>query len=128
MSDHPPTPTCQPVVSTGPVLSTDTVLEVLAQRPRRFALYALIDAPDHTMEFDTLLEEVVTLDAALTGTGLRYTRIVETAVDLYRWHLPVLTELGIVDLDERTHTIRYHPHPPLAEWIGTVRDRELSLA
>jgi hypothetical protein len=106
-------------------LSLDAVFEVLANRRRRFALYTLSDAADDIVELQTLVEDVVTLEAALAGTAVTREGYLETGTDLYEWHLPVLGELGVVDCDPRHREIRYRPEPTLERWLSRVRAEEL---
>ncbi|WP_245634045.1 hypothetical protein [Halalkalicoccus paucihalophilus] len=54
----------------GAALSLDTVLELAANRRRRFALYVLVDATDDLSDFETLIEDVATLEAAHAHTAL----------------------------------------------------------
>lgn len=109
----------------GPSLSLDTVFELLADRRRRFSLYAFIDAPEESLAFETLLEDVATLEAVVDEEPLSRDRYVDAATDLYHWHLPVLCEVGIVDYDERSGTIRYLARPLVETWVSRVKRDEL---
>lgn len=109
-----------------PSLSLDTILEVLANQRRRFALYTLADSPDGVVALETLIEDVVTLEAGLTNEALRRDRYIETAADLYHWHLDVLADVGIVTYDKRRKSIRYRSEPLLETWLDQVRRSELS--
>lgn len=106
-------------------LTLDTVLELLANQRRRFVLYALIDASDQTISFETLIEDVATLETARTNKALTRDRYLDVASDLYYWHLPVLADVGIIDCDARTELIRYWTHSLLETWTTQVRHDEL---
>lgn len=104
-------------------LSLGTVFELLANRDRRFALYALRTAQNEALALDALIDEVVTLQAAVDDDPVCASRITDVAVDLYHWHLPVLNEVGIIECDPRHDTIRYLPGPRLETWLlRTHRD------
>lgn len=107
-------------------LALDTVLEVLANRNRRFALYALIEAPDGVMALDTLIENVATLTAALDREAVTRERYLDIATDLYHWQLPVLADVGVVEGDARHEMIRYRRDPVLETWLEQVRGYEIA--
>lgn len=113
-----------PAVATA--LSLDTVLEVVANRRRRFALYVLVDTTDDLIEFETLVEEVATLEAAHARTALTREQYQDTATDLYHWHLPVLADVGVIDFDTRDELVRYWPDHVLETWLDRLRRDELA--
>lgn len=106
-------------------LSLDTVFEVLANRRRRFALYALTDASNGVVALDTLFEDVATLIAALDDDPVTRDRYLDIAADLYHWHLPVLDDVGLVECDTRSQTVRYLCDPTLETWLDRVKRDEL---
>lgn len=106
--------------------SLSTILELLANRRRRFALYALVDAPKGVLSFERLVEDVTTLEAGIMGTALTRDCYLDAATELRHWHLAMLADLGFVDYDERSGTLRYRGHPRLESWIERVREDELS--
>ena len=120
-ANWPPTERPQPVP--GLDLSLDAVLELLANQHRRFALYALADTG--VTDLQSLLEDVVTLDAALREAAFRRDRYLELAVDLYHWHIPVLADVGAVECDHRHDLLRYRRHPTLESFLDCVRQDEL---
>lgn len=111
---------------TGLSLDLDTVLELLANQRRRFVLYTLADTPDQIVTFEVLFEDVATLETALAGDALTRDRYLNVVSDLYHWHLPVLADVGIIDCDDRSRTIRYWNPPLLDTWTARVRSDELS--
>lgn len=109
-----------------PSLSLDTVLELLANQRRRFALYSLLNAGDPSVEFETLIEDVATLEAALTDRALTRERYQDVAADLYQWHLPVLKDVGIIEYDPRHDLIRSFEGSCLRKWTLRVQQGEFS--
>lgn len=106
-------------------LALDTVFELMANQQRRFALYTLSSAKNGVVAFDTLVEEVATLEAALTGDALTRYGYQDVAADLHQWHLPVLADVGVTDYDDRSGTIRYRSHPTLETWVSRARCDEV---
>lgn len=109
-----------------PFPTLDTVLELLANRRRRFALYTLVNASDRIVTFEALIEDVATLEAAREDVPFTRDRYLDVASGLYHWHLPVLSDLGIVDCDARSGVVRYRPYDSLETWTDRVRCDELS--
>ncbi|ADJ16883.1 DUF7344 domain-containing protein [Halalkalicoccus jeotgali] len=105
-------------------LSLDTVLELLANQRRRFALYSLLTADGSSVEFEPLIEDVATLEAALTEDALTRERYQDVAADLYQWHLPVLDDVGIIDYDPRQDLIRVFEDSCLRKWTLRVQQDE----
>lgn len=108
-----------------PSLSLDTVLELLADQRRRFTLYSLLDSDSTLIEFETVIEDVATLEAALADHALTRERYQDVAADLYQWHLPVLDDVGVIDYDARHDLIRYFGHSLLQKWATHIRQDEL---
>jgi hypothetical protein len=111
--------------ASGSSLSLDTVFELLANRRRRFALYSLTDAADGMVDLAALIEDVATLEAAQVERAITRHRYLDVGTDLYEWHLPVLTDVGLIECDVRHGTIRYWQHPHLETWVDRVRSEEL---
>lgn len=108
-----------------PSLSLDTVLELLANQRRRFTLYSLLDSDSNLIEFEILIEDVATLEAALADHALTRERYQDVAADLYQWHLPVLDDVGVIDYDARHDLIRYFGHSLLHKRVTCIRQDEL---
>jgi hypothetical protein len=107
-------------------LSLDTVLELIDNQRRRFALYSLLDAGDSTVEFKVLIEDVATLEAAVTDHALTHERYQDVAADLYQWHLPVLDDVGVIDYDSRHDLIRLFEDSFLRNLTLRVQQDEFS--
>jgi hypothetical protein len=112
-------------MASGSSLSLDTVFELLANRRRRFALYSLTDADDGMVDLAALIEDVATLEAALLERAITRRRYLDVGTDLYEWHLPVLTDVGLIECDLRHGTIRYWPDSRLETWVDRVRAEEI---
>lgn len=110
----------------SPALTLDTTFELLANRYRRLTLYLLTDATNGILTQETIFEEVTTLWAALTESAITWDRYQEIATNLYRWHLPVLADVGVIDWDRRHGTIRYFPHQRLNRWVHRARREEFA--
>lgn len=100
-------------------------LELLSNQHRRYALYTIIDTSNGVITLEDLIDEVVTLDAAVSQTGLTYRHYVDVATDLYHWHLPILSEIAIIEFDDISQTIKYYQQPFLETWIKRVREDEI---
>lgn len=109
-----------------PSLSLDTVLDLLVNQRRRFALYSLLNADDPSVEFQTLIEDVTTLEAALTDRALTRERYQDLAADPYQWHLPVLEDVGIIEYDPRHDLIRFFEGSHLRKWTLRVQQNEFA--
>lgn len=102
------------------------MLELLANRRRRFTLYALTATTDGRTTLEALIEDVATLEAAIANEALTRDRYLETAGDLYHWHVEVLADVGVIEIDDQTEAIKYHHHPLLETWLARIQACELS--
>jgi len=109
----------------GSSLSLDTVFELLANRRRRFILYSLTDAVDGMADLRSVIEDVATLEAALEKRAFTRQHLLDVGTDLYEWHIPVLTDVGVIECDARHGTIRYWSQPLLETWLERARTDEL---
>ena len=107
-------------------LFIDTILEILADHRRRFVLYVLLDEASGVIEFQSLVDRVMQLERDVLREEPEEHHRKEIIADLEHWHLPVLEELGLIEFDERSETIRYWTCPHLEEWSNLVRTKELS--
>lgn len=104
-------------------LDLDSVFEVLSDRRRRYALYALYRAEGGSMTVDRLALRVGRMedDGRTITTDRHAERIAE---DLRERHVPKLVAAGAVEYDERSETARYHGRPALEEWLEHAEYRE----
>lgn len=77
------------------------VYRLLAARPRRLVLQALIDT--EVAQLEELAEYVVS-HAPEQGPN-DHDRILTA---LYHWHLPKLADAGLIEYDTRSKTVRYY--------------------
>lgn len=106
-------------------LLIDTILEILVDHRRRFILYVLIDETSGVIEFESLVDRVMQFELDVLREQPEEHHRKEIVADLEHWHLPVLEELGLIEFDERSETVRYWTSPHLEEWSNLVRTKEL---
>ncbi|WP_425494460.1 DUF7344 domain-containing protein [Natronosalvus halobius] len=89
-------------------MSTETALHLVANQRRRLVLTQLIESEQNAVAVDLLAEhlspENPPPDSVETKSSERL------LLDLYHNHLPKLEEAGLVEYDDRTETVRYHPN------------------
>lgn len=101
-------------------LSLNNIFTVLADKRRRFLLYALRDQPGD-VPVDRLLDQLVDMEARAEGrSGGRTRHHLEVA--LHHRHLPRLDRLDIVDFDDDSGTVSYNGHPLLEQWLNQTRE------
>lgn len=98
--------------------STDETLRLLAHERRRKALQHLSQAEEATT-VDSLAERVAAETDPDHDDGV--VKSVET--DLHHVHLPKMDEVGVVDYDARSGTVRYRPRPTVEELLDAVAER-----
>lgn len=110
-------------IPTASALDLDSVFEVLSDRRRRYALYALYRADGGAMTVGRLAASVGRMeDDGRTITADR--RSERIAADLRERHVPTLVAAGAVEYDERSETVRYRCRPALEEWLEHAAYRE----
>lgn len=88
-------------------ISTETLLELVANPQRRMVLHRLRESDASVLGIEELTEEVVT-DGG--GTASRCLSDESRAVaELHHTHLPKMADAGIIEYDERSGTVRYYP-------------------
>ncbi len=102
--------------------SLDTVFDLLSARRRRYVIYYLVDMDDDTVDCDSLVEHVASLEADTDPSAERIDRI---AADLYQIHLPKLDDAGVVDFDSRSDTVRFWGQPSIEEYAEHAAMQEL---
>lgn len=86
----------------------------------------MLYSSEDPIKFETLVEDLATLEAAMLREPLTRKLYQNIAADLYHWHLPVLSDVGIVECDPRHELIRCFDHPLLLRWADCVHQDELS--
>lgn len=105
-------------------LSLDDVFGLLAERRRRFALHALLDAEQGAIDCETLAETVAAREAEADGEYESPERRARVAAALHDVHLPKLDDAGVVDYDTRSGAVRYWGHPVVEEYLLHVAPLE----
>ncbi|WP_312907039.1 DUF7344 domain-containing protein [Natronosalvus caseinilyticus] len=89
-------------------ISTDTAIHIVANQRRRSVLTQLIENERNDVGLDVLAKhlspENPPPDSVETANSERL------LLDLYHNHLPKLEDAGLVEYDDRTETVRYHPN------------------
>lgn len=104
--------------------SFDTLFDLLAERRRRYALYALTGTEDGLAEVETLADEVAMWEARTDDEKLTEELRREIADELREVHLPRLADAEIVDYDARSDTVRYWRQPTLEEYLEHTHFKE----
>ncbi|SIS18843.1 DUF7344 domain-containing protein [Natronorubrum thiooxidans] len=85
-------------------LSADTILELLANRRRRYLLYAL-RGRDDPIELSTLAEQVAGWELDVPPDEVAKNEYKSVYVSSVQCHVPKLADAGVVDHDEDNHTV-----------------------
>ena len=106
--------------------SFDTLFDLLADRRRRYALYALVGIEDGLTDCSTLADEVAMQEARNEGRMLSDSLCEGIAAELRDEHLPKIAEADVVDFDERSGTVRYWRQPTLEEYLEHTHFKEFA--
>ncbi|WP_265109774.1 DUF7344 domain-containing protein [Halosolutus halophilus] len=85
-------------------LSADTILELLANRRRRYLLYAL-RGQDGPIELSTIAEQVAGWEHDVPPDEVAKNEYKSVYVSSVQCHVPKLADSGVVDHDEENHTV-----------------------
>ncbi|WP_049922397.1 DUF7344 domain-containing protein [Halopiger djelfimassiliensis] len=85
-------------------LSADTILELLANRRRRYLLYAL-RGRDGPIELSSLAEQVAGWEHDVHPDEVAKNEYKSVYVSSVQCHVPKLADAGVVDHDEDNHTV-----------------------
>ena len=88
----------------GEELTADTILELLANRRRRYLLYALRDR-DEPIELSKLAETVAGWEHDVPPEDVEKNEYKSVYVSSVQCHVPKLADVGVVDHDEDNHTV-----------------------
>ncbi len=102
--------------------SLDLVFGLLSNRHRRYVLYYLQSQTDDVATIDELAHHVLTLDEDLEPSVDNRRQVV---MSLQHTHLPKLEDIGVVEHDARSETVRYWTQPSLEELLDHARYKEL---
>lgn len=85
-------------------LSADTILELLANRRRRYLLYAL-RGREEPIELSTLAERVAGWEHDVHPDDVEKNEYKSVYVSSVQCHVPKLADAGVVDHNEDNHTV-----------------------
>ncbi|WP_225741290.1 DUF7344 domain-containing protein [Halorussus halophilus] len=106
--------------------SFDTLFDLLADRRRRYALYALVGAEEGLTDLSALVDEVAMQEARNEERKLTDSLCADIADELREEHLPKIAEADIVDYDDRSETVRYWRQPTLEEYLEHTHFKEFA--
>lgn len=89
----------------APEVSVDTVFEVLADRRRRYILCHLRDSSESAMVFDELVAFVTAQEPESADRDRE-----QVAAHLHHVAVPKLADVGLIEYDARSETVRYRRH------------------
>ena len=109
---------------TDPQLSVDTLLDLLRNRRRRYLLYCLDQKVDSVVTVDELTAMLLDWEhrmnaGAEAGSPDSKRRI---RIELHHSHLPKLADLGVVEFDSRSKTIRKRDAPSVVAFAEESHD------
>ena len=90
-------------------LDADTILELLANRRRRYLLYAL-EGQDGPIELSTLAEQVAGWEHDVPPDDVAKNEYKSVYVSSVQCHVPKLADAGVVDHDESNHSVVLADH------------------
>ena len=93
-----------PSSQTDQELTADTILELLANRRRRYLLYAL-RGQEEPIELSTLAEQVAGWEHDVPPDEVAKNEYKSVYVSSVQCHVPKLADAGVVDHDEDNHTV-----------------------
>lgn len=99
--------------STPSADAVDEYLDILAHKQCRFVLYYFARHSTEVATIDDLaafIREQTQQDGDTTQITSR----------LYHSTLPRLADVGVVEYDAQSNTVRYREHPPLEMWVNHV--------
>ncbi|RQG90708.1 DUF7344 domain-containing protein [Natrarchaeobius chitinivorans] len=88
----------------GHELSADTILELLANRRRRYLLYAL-RGQEGPIELSELAERIAGWEHDVPPDEVAKNEYKSVYVSSVQCHVPKLADAGVVDHDENNHTV-----------------------
>ncbi|MCU4740669.1 DUF7344 domain-containing protein [Natronoglomus mannanivorans] len=112
----------------SPELTLTQIFTALANHRRR-VMFECFRQYDDSVERSNLVDYVVTSESD-SGTSDEEKEKEEeelheqVAMDIHHNHLPRLTEMGLVEYDDRSTTIRYYGHPLLEAILEATTEAE----
>lgn len=110
-----------PMTTNTQCVSTDTLLEHVANPRRRTILHRLRANGDDAVALDELTETIAT-DGG-TAQVRHAPGDTRAAVELHHTHLPKLADAGLIEYDQGKGTVRYLPNDRLEALLEFVSTR-----
>jgi len=99
------------------------LFDALSHQYRRFVLYYFIEEGVDVADLSELVTHVAELDENVSEPSEQDRDRLRTELDVV--HLPRLAEVGPVEYDRRSQTVRYDRLPSVEEWAEHAMYREL---
>lgn len=99
--------------------SLDTVLDLVADPRRRFALECLSDHSEAIALAD-LAEDIAVREAERSITEIPKETVKAIRLTLHHQHLPKLTEAGAADYDQDRKLVRLSESTAMVEWVLSI--------
>ncbi|MDS0298274.1 ArsR family transcriptional regulator [Halogeometricum sp. S1BR25-6] len=101
-------------------LTSDSVFRCLADERRRHILGYFRNNDGDTASFDDLVDYVTQREGQPTAPDRE-----TVAIDLYHRHLPMLANYGVIDVDDRTESVRYTGDGKIEAVLGDEPGRSI---
>ncbi|MFU8866690.1 hypothetical protein [Natronococcus sp.] len=88
-------------------ISTENALEIVANSERRSVLTRLRDSENNVVTLNKLVDHITSENPPPEPAGVG--RSEQIVLKLEHTHLPKLADIGLIEYDDRTDTVRYHP-------------------
>lgn len=99
------------------------LLELLANRRRRYALYYLDEVETTVVTLDELTDQLVEWEHEWDGyEDSMDTHRESVRIALHHNHLPRLADAALIDYDDRTEIVRNWGEPSLIQWAQNDLD------
>lgn len=105
-------------------LTADTILELLANKRRRYLLYAL-QRREEPVELATVAEQVAGWEHDMPPDEVPQNQYKSVYVSTVQCHVPKLADAGVVDHDEETNTVQLaEGFRQVEEYLSVIVDDE----
>ena len=99
--------------------TVDSVLDLLSEKRRRYALYYL-DEQDSPVHIDELAEEIADMEAMTDGGAVVHDDLEKYEVQLLHETLPKASEAEYIEYDREEGVVQLTHEPPKFEGLLTV--------
>lgn len=114
------------ILATGSSEQVSAIFSALADRRRRYALYALQET-EKAISAETLAGEIAAMECDHSVTALPDDIQQEIQIELVHNHLPALSQANLIEYDHRSGDVCYRDPPHLLEsCLHLAADRDLA--